>query len=86
MFPDGLAYSENGFGTPVTHSIYTLLAADLVDESRLVAPQGFTGVANKGDVTVFHSVPHVIPRTRNKDSYSDSTRTSPHSCSDSNAV
>jgi site-specific DNA recombinase len=41
MFPDGLASSKNGFGTPVTHSIYTLLCADSVDESRLVAPQGF---------------------------------------------
>lgn len=33
----------------------------------LVAPQGFTGIANKGDKTVFHIVPHALPRTRNKD-------------------
>jgi site-specific DNA recombinase len=41
MFPEGLQYGESGFGTPVTHSIYTLLAMDSGDESRLVAPQGF---------------------------------------------
>ena len=41
MFPEGLVYGEAGFGTPITHSIYTLLASDSLDESRLVAPQGF---------------------------------------------
>jgi site-specific DNA recombinase len=44
MFPEGLPYGGrgvDGFGTPVTHSIYTLLAGDLVDEETLVAPQGF---------------------------------------------
>jgi hypothetical protein len=41
MFPDGLAYSKNGFGTPITHSFYSLLANDSVDESFMVAPQGF---------------------------------------------
>jgi hypothetical protein len=41
MFPEGLPYGETGFGTAVTHSIYTLLASDPMDESRLVAPQGF---------------------------------------------
>jgi hypothetical protein len=41
MFPEGLPYGETGFGTPVTHSIYTLLSSDSVDEEVLVAPQGF---------------------------------------------
>jgi hypothetical protein len=41
MFPNGLAYSKNGFATPATHSIYTMLAMDSLDESLLVAPQGF---------------------------------------------
>jgi hypothetical protein len=42
MFPEGLSYGETGFGTPVTHSIYTLLASDSMDEEVLVAPQGFS--------------------------------------------
>ena len=41
MFPEGLSYERTGFGTPLTRSIYTLLASDSTDESRLVAPQGF---------------------------------------------
>jgi site-specific DNA recombinase len=44
MFPDGLVYdakNPKGFGTPATHSIYTLLAMESVDESLMVAPQGF---------------------------------------------
>ena len=39
-------------------------------------PQGFTTNENKGDITVFHSIPHAIPHTRNKDSYLDLLRTS----------
>jgi hypothetical protein len=42
----------------------------------LVAPQGFTTNENKGDIMVFHSIPHAIPHTRNKDSYLDLLRTS----------
>jgi hypothetical protein len=41
MFPEGLSFDKTGFGTPVTHSIYTLLASDSMDEAVLVAPQGF---------------------------------------------
>jgi hypothetical protein len=41
MFPEGLVFDRTGFGTPVTHSIYTLIASDYVNESQLVAPQGF---------------------------------------------
>jgi hypothetical protein len=37
----------------------------------LVAPQGFTSIANKGDRCVFHILPHVLPQTRNEDSNSD---------------
>jgi Reverse transcriptase (RNA-dependent DNA polymerase) len=55
MFPEGLVYGETGFGTPVTHSIYTLLASDSMDESRLVAPQGFRRIANKRVLRVSHS-------------------------------
>jgi hypothetical protein len=47
MFPGGVPYGESGFGTPVTHSIYTLLASDLIAESALVAPQGIASVDNK---------------------------------------
>jgi site-specific DNA recombinase len=32
IFPNGLSYSKNGFGTPVTHSIYSLLGEDSGDE------------------------------------------------------
>jgi hypothetical protein len=42
----------------------------------LVAPQGFTDFENKGDMTVFHSDPHAIPHSQNKDSYPDLRRTS----------
>ena len=41
MFPEGLQYGESGFGTPVAHSIYALLASDSMAEETLVAPQGF---------------------------------------------
>jgi hypothetical protein len=33
----------------------------------LVAPQGFTGIENKGDKLIFHSFPHLVPHARNKD-------------------
>jgi PAS domain-containing protein len=55
MFPEGLSYGKTGFGTPVTHSIYTLLASDFVDESTLVAPQGSVDIANKQDLGFFNS-------------------------------
>ena len=45
IFPKGLAYlpdgSESPFGTPLTSSLYSLLAGDFDDEKGLVAPQGF---------------------------------------------
>jgi site-specific DNA recombinase len=41
IFPEGLIFEKTGFGTPVTHSIYTLLGDDSVSEHVLVAPQGF---------------------------------------------
>jgi protein ImuB len=44
--------------------------------SRVATPQGFTTNENKGDIMVFHSIPHAIPHTRNKDSYLDLLRTS----------
>jgi hypothetical protein len=31
MFPDGLAYSRNGFGTPVTHSIYKIVSCGFTE-------------------------------------------------------
>jgi hypothetical protein len=48
MFPNGLEYRKSDFGTPVTHSIYSLLGEDSRDESRL-GPQGFINAKNKGD-------------------------------------
>lgn len=42
-------------------------------ESKVVvAPQGFTVVANKRDMHVFHIAPHTFPHIRNKASYPDS--------------
>jgi site-specific DNA recombinase len=41
VFPEGLIFDGRGFGTPVTHSIYTLLGDDSLNEEFLVAPQGF---------------------------------------------
>jgi len=32
MFTEGVFYGKTGFGTPATHSIYTLLSSDLMDE------------------------------------------------------
>jgi hypothetical protein len=37
----------------------------------MVAPQGLTGIVNKGDMSVFHIIPQTLPHTRNKDSYPD---------------
>jgi len=39
--------------------------------SRLVAPQGFTGIENKRDMAVSHGFPQTVPHTQNKDSYPD---------------
>jgi hypothetical protein len=39
VFPKGLIWEKTGFGTPVTHSIYTLLVSDSVDAEKLVVPQ-----------------------------------------------
>ena len=41
VFPDGLIWQDGGFGTPATHSIYSLLGGDAVTDEVLVAPQGF---------------------------------------------
>ncbi len=41
VFPNGLSWIQNGFGTPVTHSLYPLLASDSLTDRDLVAPQGF---------------------------------------------
>jgi hypothetical protein len=41
----------------------------------LVAPQGFTGIANKKDTMVFHILPHIVPHKPNKNSYPDFLRT-----------
>ena len=44
MFPEGLILDKTGVGTPVSHSIYTLLADDSVDEECLASPTGFEPV------------------------------------------
>jgi site-specific DNA recombinase len=41
IFPNGVVWSSEGFGTPVTHSIFSLLAAAESEESVLVGPEGF---------------------------------------------
>ena len=41
IFPSGAVMEKTGIGTPVIHSIYTLLGDDPIEESVLVAPQGF---------------------------------------------
>ena len=41
IFPEGLPLLGTGFGTPVTHSTYRLLADETVPESILVGPEGF---------------------------------------------
>lgn len=44
LFPAGLVYDSEGFGTPVTHSIYSLLGDESVLESELASPTGFEPV------------------------------------------
>ena len=41
IFPAGLIFTKSGFGTPITHSIYTLLADESIEEGVLVGPEGF---------------------------------------------
>ncbi|AEU37891.1 hypothetical protein AciX8_3600 [Granulicella mallensis MP5ACTX8] len=41
----------------------------------VLVAQGFTGIENKGDELIFHSFPHTVPHTRNKDCLSDSSGT-----------
>ena len=41
IFPNGVIWSSEGFGTPVTHSIFSLLPAAESEESVLVGPEGF---------------------------------------------
>jgi site-specific DNA recombinase len=45
IFPEGIVLSKDGFGdrfgTPVTHSIYTLLADESVGEGEVVRPERF---------------------------------------------
>ena len=41
IFPKGIVWSSEGFGTPVTHSIFSLLTAQEQPDSLLVGPEGF---------------------------------------------
>ena len=41
VFPKGLVWERSGFGTPLTHLIFTLLASNSLSDVVLVAPQGF---------------------------------------------
>ena len=41
IFPEGIFFTEAGFGTPVTHSVYTLLADSNVEEGGMVRPRRF---------------------------------------------
>jgi hypothetical protein len=64
MFPEGLPYGETGLGIQVTHSIYTHLTRDLVDEATLVAPQGFNNVENAADTWYFSDCTHIDTHTK----------------------
>ena len=41
IFPEGVTFSNDDFGTPVTHSIFSLLADKSVEDGVLVGPEGF---------------------------------------------
>ena len=41
IFPKGIIFSKRSFGTPLTHSIYTLLADERVEEREVVRPERF---------------------------------------------
>ncbi len=41
IFPKGITPTESDFGTPLTHSIYTLLADESVDGEEVVRPERF---------------------------------------------
>jgi len=41
IFPEGLTFSNSGFGTPLTHSIFKLLADESVEEREVVRPERF---------------------------------------------
>jgi len=51
VFPNGLTWQKTGFGTPVMHSIYSLLGDDSIDDEVLVAPQGFEPFEMEQDMT-----------------------------------
>jgi hypothetical protein len=71
---EGQQLSSGPATSELQASIFTLFAGFgnvALDDAGLVAPQGFTDVANKRDTNVFHIIPHAIPHTRNKDLNSD---------------
>jgi len=41
LFPKGIEVSKTGFGTPATHSLYTLLADEALQEESMVRPERF---------------------------------------------
>jgi len=49
MFTEGVFYGKTGFGTPATHSIYTFLSSDLMDESTWLY-QELVEIENKQDI------------------------------------
>ena len=44
IFPQGIKCSKTGLGTPVTHSLYSMLADESVSAERLASPTGFEPV------------------------------------------
>lgn len=61
LFPNGLIFEKSSFGTPVTHSIYTLLVSDSVDEAVLVAPRDSEAVKINEIQKYFATVPLSVP-------------------------
>jgi hypothetical protein len=41
IFPEGIFFTDEGFGTPVTHSIYMLLTDSNIEEEEVVRPRRF---------------------------------------------
>jgi hypothetical protein len=48
IFPKGIKCSKVGFGTAVTHSLYSMLADDSVTAEHLASPTGFEPVLSPG--------------------------------------
>jgi hypothetical protein len=62
IFPYGIKWDGSSFGTPVTHSFFTLLADATATNAVLVAPQGTICLQNKGDSEFSTAIPRNVPQ------------------------